>query len=75
MIWFLYCIAQNEAVQEKLFEEMNGIFGQSDRDCTAEDVAEMKYLDCCVKESMRLYSPIPSVMRSLTDDVQVGKIF
>jgi len=72
MIWFLYCIAGNQTAQDKLYEEVNGVFGDSDRDCTTQDIKEMKYLECCIKECLRIYPSAPAVMRCLTEDVQVG---
>ena len=51
---------------------MNDIFGDSDRFCTVEDTMEMKYLDCAIKESMRLYPSIPAIMRKLSEEVQIG---
>lgn len=61
-------------LQGKLFEEIDEVFGGSNRGCTIQDVTEMNYLECCIKETLRLYPSVPSIMRCLTDDVQVGKI-
>jgi len=32
----------------------------------------MNYLECCIKETLRLYPSVPAVMRCLTDDIQIG---
>ena len=51
---------------------MDDIFQGSDRSCTPQDAAELKYLECCIKESMRLYPSVPGVMRTITEDTKVG---
>ena len=50
------------------------MFGDSDRLPTMEDVNEMKYLDCCVKEVLRMYPSAPMIARCLTKDTVFSKI-
>ena len=53
-------------------EELREVFGDdADRDVTSEDLAKLKYLSKCIKESMRLYTPIPAVTRSSEYDLEV----
>ena len=49
------------------------MFEDSDRSCTPQDAAELKYLECCIKEAMRLYPSIPAVMRTITEDTKIGE--
>ena len=51
---------------------MDAIFQDSDRSCSVQDAAELKYLECCIKETMRLYPSIPGVMRTITEDTKIG---
>ena len=60
--------------QEKVFEELNDMFANSHRPCTTQDVANLKYLECCIKETLRLYPSVPAIMRRLTEDVQTGNL-
>ena len=53
-------------------EEIFEIFGDSDRPCTAEDAAQMKYLECCIKEALRLYPAVPSITRQTCEDSELG---
>ena len=55
-------------------EELDQIFGDSDRPCTIQDVAKLKYLECCIKETLRLYPSVPAVMRYITEDIHVGNV-
>merc|ERR1711911_230679 len=72
MTWFLYCIAKHPKEQQIVVDELDHIFDESDRPCTTQDITEMKYLECCFKETLRLYPSVPAVMRTLTQEVQVG---
>ena len=72
MTWFLYCIAKHPKEQDLVTDELNQVFGESDRPCTTQDITELKYLECCIKETLRLYPSVPAVMRTLTEEVKVG---
>ncbi|UMM37758.1 hypothetical protein L5515_009424 [Caenorhabditis briggsae] len=71
MGWTLWCIAHNPDIQEKVIEEVDRIFGGSDRDCTNEDLKQMKYLEKCIKESLRMFPPVPFFGRKVEKDVVI----
>ena len=73
MTWFVHCISKYPEEQQKLFDEVDAVFGDSDRPCSTQDVTELKYLVCCIKEALRLYPSVPGILRNLTEDVQIGK--
>ncbi|XP_046450542.1 cytochrome P450 4c3-like [Daphnia pulex] len=70
--WFLYLIAKHPDHQKLVTDELDLIFGDSDRPVTAQDLTRLKYLECCIKETLRLYPPFPAVSRYLSEDVQSG---
>lgn len=51
---------------------MDELFEGSERPCTPQDAAELKYLECCIKETLRLYPSIPGIIRTLTEDTVIG---
>ncbi|KFM65253.1 Cytochrome P450 4V2, partial [Stegodyphus mimosarum] len=73
--WSLYMIGLHPWVQDKIHEELDSIFCESNRDVTMDDIKDMKYLECVVKETMRLYPSVPAVAREITEDLEFqGKI-
>ncbi|XP_063626998.1 cytochrome P450 4C1-like [Cydia splendana] len=56
-------------VQAKVHQELQEVFGDSDRAVTPEDLPRLKYLEAVIKESLRLYPPVPIVAREIRNDV------
>nr|QST15014.1 CYP4AP1 protein [Diaphanosoma celebensis] len=70
--WFLLCMASNPHCQEKVRDELNRLFGYSNRPCTRQDLVELKYLECCIKETLRLYPSVPVFIRCAKADISLG---
>ncbi len=51
--------------------ELDSIFDGSNRNASLSDMREMKYLECVIKEAMRLYPPVPVIGRKLSEDIQL----
>lgn len=50
------------------------VFGDSDRPMTVEDLPRLKYLEAVVRESIRLYPPVPLIVRKVTSDLKLRKL-
>lgn len=74
MGWTLWCIAHNPDVQKKVIAEVDQIFGSSDRDCTNDDLKQMKYLEKCLKESLRMFPSVPFFARKVEKDVVISEL-
>lgn len=62
-------IASHPEVQEKLHEEIDRVFrGDTTRPCTMEDLEEMEYLECVIKEALRLCPSVPFIGREVQED-------
>ncbi|CAI5441916.1 unnamed protein product [Caenorhabditis angaria] len=76
MGWTLWSLAHYPEVQEKVIEEIDSIFQGSDRDCTNDDLKQMKYLEKCLKESLRLFPSVPFFARNVEKDTVInGDLF
>ncbi|KAK7869159.1 hypothetical protein R5R35_006616 [Gryllus longicercus] len=70
----LWSLAEHPDCQQKVYEELFEIFGDTEREPTTEDLTKMKYLECVIKESLRLYPSVPFFLRELNEDVKIEGI-
>lgn len=66
----LFTISKFPEVQKKLNEEIEHVIG--DGEVTFKIINELKYLDLVIKETMRLYPPVPIIARRLHEEVDFG---
>lgn len=66
----LHLIAQHPEVEGRLLEEIDTVLGE--KQATAADAAELRYLEQVLKESMRLYPVTTTVARQSTEAVAIG---
>ncbi|XP_033008095.1 cytochrome P450 4B1-like isoform X3 [Lacerta agilis] len=66
--WLFYCMAQNPEHQQRCREEIMELLGEQ-KDIQWDDLGKMTYSTMCIKESLRLYPPIPLIARELTSPV------
>jgi cytochrome P450 family 313 len=75
----LFFLALNPIWQERVYDEMKEVFGNAGGvdvntlNVTHEQIARLKCLDWCWKESMRLHTPAPIIGRNLSEDFVLGK--
>lgn len=72
--FFLSMMGIHQEIQDKVIQELDEIFGDSDRPATFADTLEMKYLERCLLETLRMYPPVPIIARQLKQDLKLGKL-
>lgn len=75
MSWALFLLGLHPDVQNRVHQEIDSIFAGSDRPATMKDLGEMKLLERCLKETLRLYPSVSFFGRKLSEDVTLGQYF
>lgn len=70
--WTIHLVGRDPEVQEKIHEELDSVFGSLHHIPTMKDMAALKYLECVIKESLRLFPSVPFIGRTLVQDVKIG---
>ncbi|GIY91170.1 cytochrome P450 4c3 [Caerostris darwini] len=66
----LYMLGTHPEIQRKVQQEIDDVLGDDeDRQITLEDIKGLKYLDCVLKETRRLWPPTPFIARDLEEDI------
>ncbi|KAJ7334856.1 cytochrome P450 [Mycena albidolilacea] len=63
--WALFALTQNIAAQKRLREELLTV---STDNPTMDQLNELPYLDCVVRETLRIHAPVASSLRVATQD-------
>lgn len=71
--WCLFLLGSNQNIQERVLQEIDTVMGgDRERAPSMKELGEMKYLECCIKEALRLYPSVPLIARHLKEDVKIG---
>uniref|UniRef100_A0A182MYX7 Cytochrome P450 n=1 Tax=Anopheles dirus TaxID=7168 RepID=A0A182MYX7_9DIPT len=71
--WVLFLLALHPDVQQRVYEEIESIFPiGDDRPATMHDLNELKLLERCIKESLRLFPSVSFFGRTTSEDIELG---
>lgn len=69
----LFLISRHPEVQQKLFEEIRHVMGDDkESQVSHRELQELKYMECVLKESMRMYPPVPIIGRYFSEDWELS---
>lgn len=68
--WILYSLSKEKQYQYKCQEEIESVMSDNNF-VTWEDLAKFEYLTMCIKEGMRLHSPVPFIQRQSTKELEI----
>ncbi|XP_074596421.1 cytochrome P450 4c21-like [Brevipalpus obovatus] len=69
--FFLHILAHHPDIQDKLYQELID-FDENNEMVTIAQLNELKFLDQCIKETMRIYPPVAMMSRRASNDVKLG---
>lgn len=49
------------------------LLGDSNRHVTSDDLKELRYLECVIKEALRIFPSVPYFARTLQEDCYISK--
>lgn len=71
--FIMYNLAKYPEVQQRVFEEATALLGLDiTRDLNEKDMIHLPYLDSVIKETLRLYPPVPYLGRKLDSEITAG---
>ncbi len=58
--------------QKKVYEEAKTVLGTENVKVEMEDLAELKYLEQCIKETLRIFTLFPVTLRKTTEEITLN---
>ncbi|XP_045478381.1 cytochrome P450 4C1-like [Harmonia axyridis] len=71
VLWNLFVLGNYPEIQERVYEEIDSVFHGEERPIMPEDIAKMQYMERVMKETLRIYSVVPYIMRRLEEDTEI----
>ncbi|XP_055542715.1 uncharacterized protein LOC129728307 [Wyeomyia smithii] len=70
----IYQLALNQSIQDRIYDEIVKILGSQplSKDLNYQDLQDFRYLEAVIKESMRLFPPVPLIGRQLVEDLEMN---
>ncbi|KAJ8015148.1 hypothetical protein DPEC_G00023140 [Dallia pectoralis] len=70
--WAIHLLGSNPEVQTKVQQELEEVFGSSACSATVDDLKRLRYLECVIKESLRLFPSVPLFARTVSDNCKIN---
>lgn len=73
MNWTLHLLGCSPKDQARVHQEVDAVFGEDgSRDVSFVDLKSLPFLECCIKEALRLYPSVPLYTRTLMEDLTIN---
>lgn len=71
VMFTLFMLGQHQDIQQLVFEEVSAVMKDT---MTVSDYSNLKFLERVIKESLRLYPPVPYISRKVVKESKIGNI-
>lgn len=65
-------LAINQDVQQKVYDEICEVYSDDSVEVNYDNLGSLKYLEMVLKETLRLFSPVPFTFRETLEDFDIG---
>jgi cytochrome P450 family 4 len=70
----MYNLAKHPEIQQKVFDEIRNVIGDDkEKSVTQKDLNDLNYLELVIKESLRLFPPVPFYGRKMTETIDISE--
>lgn len=70
--FILICLANYSDIQQRVRAEINEVIADDATEISSEHLSNFPYLEMVIKETLRLYTPVPFTGRHLYEDFEIG---
>ncbi|XP_053691239.1 cytochrome P450 4d1-like [Sabethes cyaneus] len=74
LTFILFNIAKHSEVQQKLVDEVTAVVGSEQQELDLHTLNDLRYMDLVIKESLRLFPPVPLIARLATEDTSIENL-
>lgn len=71
LTFILYNIAKHQEIQKRMYDEIVETVGPESTELTLHNLNELRFLDLVIKESLRLFPPVPMIARHATENAEI----
>ncbi|XP_041359178.1 taurochenodeoxycholic 6 alpha-hydroxylase-like [Gigantopelta aegis] len=75
LIWTLYCLSEHQSVQTRVRDEMMSEIPKEGKAITFENLDNLTYMSCLIKETLRLYPAASMVFREAVHNDYINGYF
>ncbi|XP_075786455.1 cytochrome P450 4V2-like isoform X2 [Pelodiscus sinensis] len=69
--WAIYLLGCHPEAQKEVHRELDEVFGNSVRPVTMDDLKKLCYLECVIKEALRIFPSVPCFGRTTSEDCYI----
>ncbi|KAM7435004.1 Cytochrome P450 4V2 [Porites harrisoni] len=75
ILFALYLLGRHPEIQQQVQEEVDLFFDSRPETLSVDDLKDLRYLECVIKEAQRIFPSVPHFARTTTEDCQLGEFF